>query len=132
MQKKAESTFSILKFIQKNIKNGKKKAHLFGFFCFYIPCAFFCILNLKIHMKKMQKKLKFFFKFAKYICKKKQKIIFQEYFKAKKKTEMQKKVQKKAGGCMRHSAIYGYLTVNSVILKIPNPKIRNCTFAETR
>ena len=33
-------------------KNGKKKAHLFGFFRFYIPCAFFCILNLKIHIKK--------------------------------------------------------------------------------
>ena len=36
----------------KNIKKGKKKAHLFGFFRFYIPCAFFCILNLKIHIKK--------------------------------------------------------------------------------
>ena len=51
-KKKAENTFSISKFIQKNIKKGKKKAHLFGFFRFYIPCAFFCILNLKIHIKK--------------------------------------------------------------------------------
>ena len=43
--------------------NGKKKAHLFGFFRFYIPCAFFCILNLKIHIKKdknAKKKQKFF------------------------------------------------------------------------
>ena len=40
MQKKAENARSISKFIQKNIKKGKKKAHLFGFFRFYTPCTF--------------------------------------------------------------------------------------------
>ena len=48
-KKKAENTFSISKFIQKNIKKGKKKAHLFGFFSLLYPL---CILNLKIHIKK--------------------------------------------------------------------------------
>ena len=36
-------------------KNEKKKAHLFGFFRFDILCAFFYILNLKIHAKKDKK-----------------------------------------------------------------------------
>ena len=73
MQKKAENTFSISKFIQKNIKKGKKKAHLFGFFRFYIPCAFFCILNLKIHIKKDKN------------AKKMHKIIFQKKMQTKQK-----------------------------------------------
>ena len=55
-KKKAENTFSISKYIQKNIKKGKKKAHLFGFFLLLYPLCiflhFFCILNLKIHIKK--------------------------------------------------------------------------------
>ena len=54
MQKRAKC---ILNFkIQKKNKNEKKKAHLFGFVCFYILCAFFfCISNLKIHAKKDKK-----------------------------------------------------------------------------
>ena len=36
----------------KKKQNGKKRAHLFGFFRFYIPYAFFYILNLKIDIKR--------------------------------------------------------------------------------
>ena len=72
MQKKAENAFQFENSCKKG-QNGKKKAHLFGFFCFYIPCAFFCILNLKIHIKKtkmQKKKHKNFFKLQKNMQKK--------------------------------------------------------------
>ena len=57
MQKKAQNAFQFENSCQKRAKMEKKKAHLFGFFRFYIPCAFFCILNLNFQ-KKMQKKAK--------------------------------------------------------------------------
>ena len=52
---------------KKRAEMQKMKAHLFGFFRFYIPCAFFCILNLKIHIKKTKnaKKTKKCFQIAK-------------------------------------------------------------------
>ena len=86
---KAENAFKFRNSYKK-IKNGKKKAHLFGFFRFYIPCAFFCILNLKIRIKKtkMQKKSYNFFSNSQNTYAKKQKIIFQK--KMQKKAEMQK------------------------------------------
>ena len=49
---KTENAFQFENSCQKRAKMEKKKAHLFGFFRFYIPCAFFRILNLKIHIKK--------------------------------------------------------------------------------
>ena len=73
MQKKAENARSISKLMQKKDINAKKRQkihfqfrnsykkiskrekrkHIYlDFFRFYIPCAFFCILNLKIHIKK--------------------------------------------------------------------------------
>ena len=66
--KKAENTFSISKYIQKISKREKRKHIYLDFFRFYIPCAFFCILNLKIHIKKdknAKKKHKIFFKLQK-------------------------------------------------------------------
>ena len=109
MQKKAENTFSISKFIQKYIKNGKKKAHLFRFVSLLYPL---CILFLHFFFKpknsykkrqkcknaKMQKKsIKLFSN-----CKNKHtKKAWNDISKKdEKKTEMQKKkLQKKAGGC---------------------------------
>ena len=41
--------------MQKNQKWKKKKAHLFGFFRFYIPCAFFLHFKPKNSYKKRQK-----------------------------------------------------------------------------
>ena len=67
-KKKAENTFSISKFIQKISKREKRKRIYLDCFRFYIPCAFFCILNLKIHIKKdknAKKKHKNFFKLQK-------------------------------------------------------------------
>ena len=96
MQKKAENARSISKLMQKkgiNAKNtflgrkigrkyifnfeihtkkyqkGKKEStFILIFFRFYIPCACFCISNLKIHIKKdknAKKKHKIFFKLQK-------------------------------------------------------------------
>ena len=81
-------------------KNGKKKAHLFGFFSLLYPlCIFFCILNLKIHIKKgknAKKKQKKIFKLQKYICKKKAENNISKKH-AKKKQKCKKKAAKKAG-----------------------------------
>ena len=98
MQKKAENTFSISKFIQKNIKKGKKKAHLFGFFPLLYPL---CILNLKIHIKKdknAKKSIKIFSNCKNKHAKKKHEIIFLK--KMQKKAEMQKK------GCKKRQGVY--------------------------
>ena len=58
-------------------KNGKKKAHLFGFFSLLYPlCIFFCILNLKIHIKRdknAKKKTNNFFQITKMNMQKKAK-----------------------------------------------------------
>ena len=80
-------------------KNGKKKAHLFGFFSLLYPlCIFFCILNLKIHIKKdknAKKSKKLFSNCKNKHAKKNHKIIYQK--KMQKKAKMQKKkMQKKA------------------------------------
>ena len=68
-KKKAENTFSISKFIQKNIKNGKKEStFIWIVFAFISPVHFFCISDLKIHIKKdknAKKKHKNFFKLQK-------------------------------------------------------------------
>ena len=54
-QKKAEMHFK-LRIYGKKEQKLKIEAHLFGFFRFYVPYAFFAvefiILNLKIHAKK--------------------------------------------------------------------------------
>ena len=67
MQKKAENAFQFENSCQKRAKMEKRKHIYLEFFRFYIPCAFFCILNLKIHIKKtkMQKKATNFFQIAK-------------------------------------------------------------------
>ena len=52
MQKKAENAFHFENSCQKRAKMEKRKQIYLDFFRFYIPCAFFCILNLKIHIKK--------------------------------------------------------------------------------
>ena len=50
----------------KKISKREKRKHIYlDFVRFYIPCAFFCILNLKIHIKKDKKKHKNFFKLQK-------------------------------------------------------------------
>ena len=68
----------------------KKRKHIYlDFFHFYIPCAFFCISNLKIHIKKdknAKKNIKIFSNCKNKHAKKKHEIIFQ------------KKMQKKQGG----------------------------------
>ena len=72
-QKRQEIHFQFLNLCKKSKMEKRKQIYL-DFFRFYIPCAFFCILNLKIHTKKdknAKKKLICFFNFAKSICKKK-------------------------------------------------------------
>ena len=66
-KKKAENAFHFENSCQKRAKMEKRKHIYLDFFRFYILCAFFCILNLKIHIKKtkMQKKSKIFFQIAK-------------------------------------------------------------------
>ena len=64
MQKKRQKMHFNLKIHAKKGKNGKKKTHLFGFFRFYIPCAFFLHFKPKNSYKKRQK------------CKKKHKSFF--------------------------------------------------------
>ena len=96
MQKKAENTFSISKFIQKNIKKGKKKAHLFRFFSLLYPLCIFLHFKPKNSYKKRQKckkKTKKFLQISKINMQKKHKIIFQ------------KKMQKKHVGCISYSFI---------------------------
>ena len=85
-------------------KNGKKKAHLYGFFRLYIPCAFFRILNLKIHIKKMQKKAK--------------NNISKKY--AKKSKNAKKKMQKKRVGCRSFDLnfLYFKLMIGNLILPL--------------
>ena len=84
MQKKGKKYIFNFEIHTKNTKNGKKKAHLFGFFSLLYPLCIFLHFKPKNAYKKKQKckkKLKFFFKFAKYIhtcMQKKQKIIFQK------------------------------------------------------
>ena len=68
MQKKAENAFQFENSCQKRAKMEKKKAHLFGFFGFYIPCAFFLHFKPKNSYKKRhkcKKKQTFFFKLQK-------------------------------------------------------------------
>ena len=60
--------------MQKRAKMEKRKHIYLDFFRFYIPCAFFCILNLKIRIKKdknAKKKQKKFFQIAKINMRKK-------------------------------------------------------------
>ena len=66
-KKKAENAFQFENSCQKRAKMEKRKHIYLEFFRFYIPCAFFCILNLKIHIKKDKnaKKSKQFFQIAK-------------------------------------------------------------------
>ena len=105
MEKKAENARLISKLMQKRqkihfqfrssykIKNGRKKAHLFGFVSLlYTLCIFlhFKPKNSYKKRQKMQKKAKIFFQIRKiHMQKKKQKIIFQKNM--QKKAEMQKK-----------------------------------------
>ena len=81
--------------MQKKGKNGKKKAHLFGFFRFYIPCAFFLHFKPKNSYKKdknAKKKQKKNFQIAKiHMQKKAENNISKKHAK--------KKLQKKQGGC---------------------------------
>ena len=87
--------------MQKKGKNGKMKAHLFGFFRFYIPCAFFCILNLKIHIKKdknAKKKAKKCFQIAKKHMQKKAENNTSISKKMQKSRNAKKKCKKKSGG----------------------------------
>ena len=96
MQKKAENTFSISKFIQKN-KNGKKivfikRKDLFGCFCFYIPCALF------LHFKHYDS-----YKKDKYVKKAENNISKKDA----KKAEMYRKRCKKAGGCKLYQTNLG-------------------------
>ena len=60
--------------MQKRAKMEKRKHIYLDFFAFISLVHFFCILNLKIHIKKgknAKKKQKKIFKLQKYICKKK-------------------------------------------------------------
>ena len=65
-KKKAKMHFQFRNLYKKKSKKEKNKAHSFGFFRFYIPCAFFYILKFKIFKAqnscikktKMQKKVK--------------------------------------------------------------------------
>ena len=78
----AENAFQFENSSKKG-KNGKKKAHLFGFLLLLYPLGiFFLHFKPKTSYKKRQK------------CKKKQKIIFQKNM--QKKAEMQKKGAKKS------------------------------------
>ena len=68
MQKRAENAFHFENSCQKRAKMEKRKHIYLDYFRFYIPCAFFCILNLKIHIKKdknAKKKQKKFLKLQK-------------------------------------------------------------------
>ena len=118
MQKKGRNARSISKLMQKKDVNAKKRQkihfqfrnsykkiskrekrmHIYlDFFRFYIPCAFFCISNLKIHIKKktkMQKKSIKMFSNCKNKHAKKHEIIFQ------KKQKYKKKFKKKQMGCI--------------------------------
>ena len=66
-KKKAETAFQFENSCQKRAKMEKKKAHLLGFFSLLYPLCIFCILNLKIHIKKTkcEKKAKKTFQIAK-------------------------------------------------------------------
>ena len=103
MQKKTEITRSISKLIQF------RNSHLFGFFRFYYksfisPLDIFKPKKSYKKDKNAKKKLIFFFKFAKYICKKAE-IIFQ-----KKDTKKQKKkMHKNARGVYLFFVLLGSL-----------------------
>ena len=105
MQKKAENAFQFENSCQKRAKMEKKKKHIYlEFFRFYIPCAFFCIITLKIHIKKdknAKKKAKNFFQIAKINTQKKAKNNISK--KDAKKAKMQKKrCKKKACGVYKN------------------------------
>ena len=98
--KKRQKMHFNLKIHAKKGKNGKNKAHLFGFVSLlYTLCIFFCILNLKIHIKKtkMQKKSKKKISNCKNTYAKNHKIIFQKNMQ-KKSINAKKSCKKKAGG----------------------------------
>ena len=100
-------------FCMLHIKIHAKKA----FFCFCILCAFFfCILKLKIHIKKaiMQKKVKdFFFKFVKYICKKKVENNI-----SKKRCKKSRNAKKAGGVCKKRHQLFFSKQILSIFIKI--------------
>ena len=57
MQKRAKMHFQFQNLYKKG-KNEKKESTFFLIFRFYIPCAFFCIFNLKIHAKRAEMQTK--------------------------------------------------------------------------
>ena len=67
MQKKQKMPFNLKIHVRKGQKWKKESTFIWNFFCFNIPCAFFCISNLKIHIKKDKnaKKAYKFFQIAK-------------------------------------------------------------------
>ena len=90
-KKRAKMHFKFRNSYKKSKNEKKNLAHLFGFFRFYILCAFFCLLNLKIDAKntKMQKQ----FSYSKNIqAKKGQNIISKNH--AKKGRNAEKMMQK--------------------------------------
>ena len=101
----------------KNIKKGKKKAHLFWFF-FVCICAFFCISDLKIHIKKdknAKKSIKIFSNCKNKHAKKKHEIIFQKKVQ-KKSRNAKKKMQKKRRGGV-YDIVYMLLNTDTNILE---------------
>ena len=90
----------------KKSKNKKKNGVLFGFFRFYIPCALFCILNLKIHKKNKNKN----FQIAKMYMqqKKSQKYYF-------KKTGKKKDAKSRWGKTMKKRQKLNFLQMKTTV-----------------
>ena len=99
-KKKAENAFQFENSCQKRAKMEKRKHIYLNFFAFISLVHFFCILNLKINIKKDKnaKKSKQFFSNCKNKhAKKKHKIIFQKKMQKKIKNP-KKRCKKKACG----------------------------------
>ena len=90
-------TFNLEIHTKKNQEWKKESTFIWIFSLLYPLCIFFCILNLKIHIKKDKNaKKSYFFQICKIHMQRRQKIIFQKRYK---KAEMQKKMQKSRGRC---------------------------------
>ena len=100
MQKREKMHFQFRNSYKKS--KNKKRKYFFGFFCFYIPGTFFCILNLKIPAKK-DKNAKKMFQIAKINIQKSRKYYFK---KTGRKTKKCKKMRPGEFHCL-HNKIAG-------------------------